>query len=108
MFDALYLQFEEQQEIARQLARDIQGWVRQVKNHFENLRLLAESLESLYGSWGGVRVKSLRGFQDFTKATAMYSSAMTRELASNKQDTHICQIYSQPNVRFFKYIVMYI
>ncbi|KAI8145439.1 hypothetical protein BJV82DRAFT_603659 [Fennellomyces sp. T-0311] len=84
-FDALHLRFEEQQLIAQQLARDIQAWVRQVKNHFETLRTLAENAETLYASWGGVRVKSMNSIRDFHEATAIFASVMARELDTQIQ-----------------------
>ncbi|KAI9253807.1 hypothetical protein BDA99DRAFT_519029 [Phascolomyces articulosus] len=84
-FDALHMRFEEQQFIAQQLARDVQGWVRQVKNHFEMLRLFAENAEVLYASWGGVRVKSMNGIRDFYQATDLFATVMTRELDTKVQ-----------------------
>lgn len=88
LFDALHLKFEEQQEIAQQLARDIQGWIRQVRSHFDALHTFAESLETLYSSWGGVRVRSMQGVQDLSKATSTFSSVMARELV-NRNCGHI-------------------
>ncbi|KAG2223265.1 hypothetical protein INT45_006991 [Circinella minor] len=79
-FDTLHLRFEEQQLIAQQLARDLQGWVRQVKNHFEIVRLLAENAEVLYASWGGIRVKSMNSIRDFHQAATMFCTVMAREL----------------------------
>ncbi|GAN04312.1 hypothetical protein MAM1_0060c03772 [Mucor ambiguus] len=80
VFEALLLKFEEQQELVRQLARDVQGWVRHVKIGFENLQQLACSMESLYGSWGGVRVKSLNGISDFSRMASYMSTNLSREL----------------------------
>jgi hypothetical protein len=80
VFEALLLKFEEQQELIRQLARDVQGWVRHVKVGFENLQQLACSMESLYGSWGGVRVKSLNGISDFSRMASYMSANLSREL----------------------------
>ncbi|KAL9556408.1 hypothetical protein MBANPS3_001898 [Mucor bainieri] len=80
VFEALLLKFEEQQELVRQLARDVQGWVRHVKIGFENLQQLACSIESLYGSWGGVRVKSLNGISDFSRMASYMSTNLSREL----------------------------
>lgn len=80
VFEALLLKFEEQQELVRQLARDVQGWVRHVKVGFENLQQLACSMESLYGSWGGVRVKSLNGISDFSRMASYMSTNLSREL----------------------------
>ena len=80
VFEALLLKFEEQQELIRQLARDVQGWVRHVKIGFENLQQLACSMESLYGSWGGVRVKSLNGISDFSRMASYMSTNLSREL----------------------------
>ncbi|KAG0180166.1 hypothetical protein DFQ29_001144 [Apophysomyces sp. BC1021] len=80
LFDALQLRFEEQQEVARQLARDVQKWVRQVKDQFDNLQLFAASLENIYSSWGGVKVRSMESMREFTKATSMFSMIMSREL----------------------------
>ena len=80
MFEALYAKFEEQQEDIRQLARDVQGWVRHVKITFDHLRELAVSMESLYNSWGGVRVKSLSNVDDFGKMASYLSTALSREL----------------------------
>jgi hypothetical protein len=80
LFEALFLKFEEQQELIRQLARDVQGWVRHVKGGFENLQQLACSMESLYSSWGGVRVKSLTGISDFTQMASYLSTNLAREL----------------------------
>ncbi|KAI8334159.1 hypothetical protein EDC96DRAFT_525492 [Choanephora cucurbitarum] len=80
LFEALYEKFEEQQEMVRQLAREVQGWVRHVKIGFENLQHLACSMEALYSSWGGVRVKSLNAVTDFSKmANHMYNN-LAREL----------------------------
>ncbi|KAI7849227.1 Dbl homology domain-containing protein [Circinella umbellata] len=79
-FDTLHLRFEEQQLLAQQLARDVQGWVRQVKNHFEIVRLLAENAEVLYASWGGIRVKSMNSIRDFHQAATMFCTVMAREL----------------------------
>ncbi|KAI9488480.1 hypothetical protein BDB00DRAFT_847837 [Zychaea mexicana] len=84
-FDALYLRFEEQQLIAQQLARDVQGWVRQVKNHFEMLRVFAENAEVVYGTWGGVRVKSMDSIRDFHQAATMFATVMARELDTKIQ-----------------------
>ncbi|KAI8643910.1 hypothetical protein BD408DRAFT_414084 [Parasitella parasitica] len=83
VFEALLLKFEEQQELVRQLARDVQGWVRHIKIGFENLQQLACSMESLYGSWGGVRVKSLNGISDFSRTASYMSSNLSRELDSD-------------------------
>ncbi|KAF7723454.1 hypothetical protein EC973_002007 [Apophysomyces ossiformis] len=80
LFDALQIRFEEQQEVARQLARDVQKWVRQVKDQFDNLQLFASSMENIYSSWGGVRVRSMESMREFTKATSMFSMIMSREL----------------------------
>ncbi|KAI8084138.1 uncharacterized protein B0P05DRAFT_578568 [Gilbertella persicaria] len=80
LFEALYEKFEEQQELVRQLARDVQGWVRHVKVGFENLQQLACSMESLYTSWGGVRVKSRQAVQNFSKMAAYLSTNLAREL----------------------------
>ncbi|KAL0144724.1 hypothetical protein V8B55DRAFT_1455283 [Mucor lusitanicus] len=80
VFEALLLKFEEQQELVRQLARDVQGWVRHVKVGFEHLQQLACSMESLYGSWGGVRVKSLNGISDFSRTASYMSTNLSREL----------------------------
>lgn len=80
LFEALHIKFEEQQECIRQLARDVQGWVRHVKIGFENLQQLACSMESLYGSWGGVRVKSLANVSDFSKMASYLSTNLSREL----------------------------
>ncbi|KAI8991430.1 hypothetical protein BDF20DRAFT_811323 [Mycotypha africana] len=79
-FETLYVKFEEQQELVRQLARDVQGWVRHVKIGFENLQQLACSMESIYGSWGGVRVKRLTGISEFSKMAAQLSTSLAREL----------------------------
>ncbi|KAI9476402.1 MAG: hypothetical protein EXX96DRAFT_487163, partial [Benjaminiella poitrasii] len=80
LFEALYSKFEEQQELIRQFARDVQGWVRHVKIMFENLQQLACSMESLYSSWGGARVKSLTGISDFSKMASHLSAKLSREL----------------------------
>ncbi|KAI8382977.1 hypothetical protein BD560DRAFT_385679 [Blakeslea trispora] len=83
LFEALNEKFEEQQEMVRQLAREVQGWVRHVKIGFENLQHLACSMETLYSSWGGVRVKSLTAVTDFSKmADHMYNN-LARELDSD-------------------------
>lgn len=74
------VKFEEQQEDIRQLARDVQGWVRHVKIGFDNLQQLACSMETLYGSWGGVRVKSLTNMNDFNKMASYLSVTLSREL----------------------------
>ena len=79
-FDTLHMRFEEQRLIAQQLARDVQGWVRQVKNHFEIVSLFAENAEVLYASWGGIRVKSMNSVRDFHQATTTFSTVMAREL----------------------------
>lgn len=80
LFEALHAKFEEQQENVRQLARDVQGWVRHVKILFENLHQLACSYETLYNSWGGVRVKSMSSIEDFTKMASYLSTSLSREL----------------------------
>ncbi len=80
LFEALNAKFEEQQEDIRQLARDVQGWVRHVKINFDNLQQLACSMESLYDSWGGVRVQSLANMSDFSKMASYLSTSLSREL----------------------------
>ncbi|KAI7891268.1 uncharacterized protein EV154DRAFT_508484 [Mucor mucedo] len=80
LFEALHVKFEEQQEDIRQLARDVQGWVRHVKIGFDNLQQLACSMETLYGSWGGVRVKGLTNINDFHKMASYLSATLSREL----------------------------
>lgn len=74
------MKFEEQQEDIRQLARDVQGWVRHVKIGFDNLQQLACSMETLYGSWGGVRVKGLSNINDLNKMASYLSVTLSREL----------------------------
>ncbi|KAI8083657.1 hypothetical protein BDF21DRAFT_416390 [Thamnidium elegans] len=80
LFEALNLKFEEQQEYTRQLARDVQGWVRHVKIGFDHLQQVACSMESLYESWGGVRVKSLNNIDEFNKMASYLSCTLSREL----------------------------
>lgn len=80
LFEALNMKFEEQQEYIRQLARDVQGWVRHVKIGFDHLQQLACSMESLYGSWGGVRVKSLNNISEFNTMASHLSCNLSREL----------------------------
>lgn len=80
LFEALNAKFEEQQEDVRQFARDVQGWVRHVKINFENLQQLACSMESLYDSWGGVRVQSLANVSDFNRMALYLSTSLSREL----------------------------
>ncbi|GAA5796260.1 hypothetical protein HPULCUR_001630 [Helicostylum pulchrum] len=80
LFEALNLKFEEQQEYIRQLARDVQGWVRHVKIGFDHLQQVACSMESLYESWGGVRVKSLNNIDEFNKMAAYLACTLSREL----------------------------
>lgn len=80
LFEALNLKFEEQQEDIRQLARDVQGWVRHVKIGFDHLQQVACSMESLYESWGGVRVKSLNNIDEFNKMASYLACTLSREL----------------------------
>ncbi|CAO3591430.1 unnamed protein product [Absidia cylindrospora] len=80
LFDALHQKFEDQQEIVRQLARDIQAWVRQVKDNFDNLMEFATSLEEVYSAFGGVRVRSMNQIKEFTKMAATFRMIMSREL----------------------------
>ncbi|KAI8341097.1 hypothetical protein BC941DRAFT_347040, partial [Chlamydoabsidia padenii] len=80
LFDTLHQKFEDQQEIARQLARDIQAWVRQVKDNFDNLLEFATSLEDVYGAFGGVRVRSMNQIKEFTKMAGTFRMIMSREL----------------------------
>lgn len=80
LFDALFAKFEEQQESARQLARDTQGWLRHVKENFEALYQLAVTLEDLYTSWGGVTVKSLERIKDFKECAVSFITSLSREL----------------------------
>ncbi|KAG2184031.1 hypothetical protein INT44_009042, partial [Umbelopsis vinacea] len=79
-FDALFVKFEEQQETARQLARDVQGWLRHVKENFESMFQLAVSLEDLYTSWGGVTVKSLERVKAFKDCAVSLTTSLSREL----------------------------
>jgi hypothetical protein len=81
-FDALYVKFEEQQETARQLARDVQGWLRHVKENFESMYQLAVSLEDLYTSWGGVTVKSLERIKAFKDCAVSLTTSLSRELVN--------------------------
>lgn len=85
IFEALNMKFEEQQELLKQLARDVQGWVRHVKIGFDNLQQLACSMETLYSSWGGVRVASLTGTSQFSKMAAHLSTNLSRELVKKKK-----------------------
>ncbi|KAI8096586.1 uncharacterized protein BX664DRAFT_258121, partial [Halteromyces radiatus] len=80
IFDTLYQKFEDQQELARQLARDIQTWVRQVKDNFDNLLEFATSLEEVYSSFGGVRVRSMNQIKEFTKLASNFRMVISREL----------------------------
>ncbi|ORZ23601.1 hypothetical protein BCR42DRAFT_318555, partial [Absidia repens] len=80
LFDALHQKFEDQQEIVRQLARDIQAWVRQVKDNFDNLMEFATGLEEVYSAFGGVRVRSMNQIKEFTKMAATFRMIMSREL----------------------------
>jgi len=80
LFDALFAKFEEQQESAKQLARDVQGWLRHVKENFEAMYQLAITLEDLYTSWGGVTVKSLERIKAFKECAASFISSLSREL----------------------------
>jgi hypothetical protein len=85
LFDTLHQRFEDQQEIARQLARDIQAWVRQVKDNFDNLLEFATSLEEVYSAFGGVRVRSMNQIKEFTKMAGMFRLVMSRELVSREK-----------------------
>ncbi|PHZ17252.1 uncharacterized protein RHIMIDRAFT_253498 [Rhizopus microsporus ATCC 52813] len=80
LFEALHTKFEEQQENIRQLARDVQGWVRHIKIMFENLHQLACNFDTFYSSWGGVRVKSMSNIQEFSKMASHLSVSLSREL----------------------------
>ncbi|CAO3646600.1 unnamed protein product [Cunninghamella echinulata] len=91
LFDNLYQQFEEQQEVIHQLTRDIQAWVRQVKDHFDNLSVFANGLEEVYSAFGGVRVLSMERIKEFTKMATTFSMVMSRELDINIRG----HIYSQ-------------
>lgn len=84
-FDALNVKFEEQQETARQLARDVQGWLRHVKENFESMYQLAVSLEDLYTSWGGVTVKSIERIKAFKDCAVSLTTSLSRELVSTKK-----------------------
>jgi hypothetical protein len=83
-FDALNVKFEEQQETARQLARDVQGWLRHVKENFESMYQLAVSLEDLYTSWGGVTVKSLERIKAFKDCAVSLTTSLSRELVKKE------------------------
>ncbi|KAI9277483.1 hypothetical protein BY458DRAFT_554484 [Sporodiniella umbellata] len=93
LFEALHAKFEDQQENVRQLARDVQGWVRHIKILFENLHQLSCSFETLYNTWGGVRVKSLSSIEDFSKAADLLSSSLSRELDNDVREF----VYSRIN-----------
>ncbi|CAO3669678.1 hypothetical protein CU097_009817 [Rhizopus azygosporus] len=80
LFEALHTKFEEQQENIRQLARDVQGWVRHIKIMFDNLHQLACNFDTFYSSWGGVRVKSMSNIQEFSKMASHLSVSLSREL----------------------------
>jgi hypothetical protein len=80
LFDALFVKFEEQQESARQLARDVQGWIRHVKENFESMYQFAVSLEDLYTSWGGVTVRSLERVKAFKECSVSFVTSLSREL----------------------------
>lgn len=84
LFEALHTKFEEQQENIRQLARDVQGWVRHIKIMFDNLHQLACSFDTFYSSWGGVRVKSMSNIQEFSKMASHLSASLSRELVRKK------------------------
>ncbi|ORX53691.1 hypothetical protein DM01DRAFT_1048992 [Hesseltinella vesiculosa] len=79
-FDALYQRFEAQQQVVQQLIRDIQAWVRQIKDHFDTLLVLATTLDDVYGAFGGVRVRSMNQIKDFTSLASTFSMLMSREL----------------------------
>ncbi|KAI9029081.1 hypothetical protein CLU79DRAFT_832454 [Phycomyces nitens] len=79
-FDSLHIKFEHQQETTRQLARDVQSWVRQVKDHFDHLQVFADSMENMYISWGGVRVRSVDRIKRFHSLVSNFSMVMSREL----------------------------
>ncbi|KAI8063330.1 hypothetical protein BC940DRAFT_243449 [Gongronella butleri] len=79
-FDALYQQFEQQQQVVQQLIRDIQAWVRHIKDHFDTLLTFATSLEDVYGAFGGVRVRSMNQIKEFAELASMFSMVMSREL----------------------------
>ncbi|KAL0088297.1 hypothetical protein F4703DRAFT_1845404 [Phycomyces blakesleeanus] len=79
-FDSLHMKFEHQQEVTRQLARDVQSWVRQVKDHFDHLQIFSASMENLYISWGGVRVRSVECIKRFHSLVSNFSMVMSRDL----------------------------
>jgi hypothetical protein len=76
------VKFEEQQESARQLARDVQGWLRHVKENFEAMHQLSLALEDLYTSWGGVTVKSLERVKAYKECSVSFITNVSRELVS--------------------------
>lgn len=80
LFDALFVKFEEQQESARQLARDVQAWIRHVKENFESMYQFSVSLEDLYTSWGGVTVRSLERVKAFKECSVSFVTSLAREL----------------------------
>ncbi|KAJ2963631.1 hypothetical protein NQZ79_g1368 [Umbelopsis isabellina] len=80
LFDALFVKFEEQQESARQLARDVQAWIRHVKENFESMYQFSVSLEDLYTSWGGVTVRSLERVKAFKECSVSFVTSLSREL----------------------------
>lgn len=92
-FDALNVKFEEQQETARQLARDVQGWLRHVKENFESMYQLAVSLEDLYTSWGGVTVKSLERIKAFKDCAVSLTTSLSRELVKKSVSFHFVRFH---------------
>ncbi|KAG0193849.1 hypothetical protein DFQ28_003001 [Apophysomyces sp. BC1034] len=79
-FDTLHARFQSQQDTARQLTRDVQGWVRRVKDHFDRLCLISTGFDELYGSSGGVRVKSMSQIREWSHLMSTFPITISQEL----------------------------
>ncbi|RUS26236.1 hypothetical protein BC938DRAFT_471041 [Jimgerdemannia flammicorona] len=79
-YDALCQRFTEQQETARQLERDIQLWIDDVRNYFEIAKIFAKTIEDLYDTWPGANTTSLQRAADFRKCVNGFTDSCGLDL----------------------------
>ncbi|KAF7725435.1 hypothetical protein EC973_009609 [Apophysomyces ossiformis] len=84
-FDTLHAQFQRTRDTVHQLARDIHGWVRRVKDHFEHLAMVSNSFDAVYSSSGGVRVKSLAQIREWHHLMLNFPATVGQELDAMMQ-----------------------
>ncbi|OZJ04655.1 hypothetical protein BZG36_02890 [Bifiguratus adelaidae] len=82
-YDALLVRFHEHQEWARQLARDIQSWVRIQKDFYERADAFSVVLEELYTIAGGYTLDSVDRAKAFKRCIASITSNCAKELETN-------------------------